>query len=295
MYEEALEYEDDFSEIEIWSEFRFDTPEEGLASLMSALGDSMPALDYTIARIPKRSGGMRELNIPNPRLKQVQRSILVKLLGGIPCHPSAMGFRTGRSIVDNAKIHSNKKIILKMDIKDFFQSTDADRVRELFSGLGWDQDAADLLTEICTHGGGLPQGAPTSPCVSNLVNFWMDARLNGIAGRSGGHYSRYADDMTFSFKSDNPKIINHVRYLAGAVVRGYGYAINPAKTSVIRSHQQQRVTGLVVNEKARLPRARRRFLRAVEHHLATRRPITLSEAELQGWRSFSRMVEQQST
>jgi hypothetical protein len=184
--------------------------------------------------------------------------------------------------------------VLRFDLCDFFPSTRAERVRQYFRRIGWNRPAAKLLARLCTHEGGLPQGAPTSPRLSNLVNYRLDARLAGMAAKLGGVYTRYADDITISFPDEGPaggRSMEHVgrdihtgrrapsaklernadtiRYVTSfvrKVVEEEGYRLHRRKKlSVRRRHHRQVVTGLVVNDGVNLPRSTRRWLRAVAH------------------------------
>jgi RNA-directed DNA polymerase len=261
---------------------------------------------YRSVEISKRSGGTRRLDVPNDALKKLQRGILHKLLNRLAVHPCAHGFVAGRSIVTNAKPHVGATLVLKMDLRDYFTRTTQQRVAEYFHGIGWDESTAILLAELCCYRGHLPQGAPTSPAISNLVNYPMDARIEGLARFESAVYTRYADDMTISWTiPDNLKTPDNQKRLADMVrktigdikglVRGYGYKLHHApKLRVAREHQRMQVTGLVVNEKLALPRKTRRWLRAVEHHRQTGQPATLSDAQWQGWQALVTMVEQAS-
>ena len=261
---------------------------------------------YRSVEIAKRSGGTRRLDVPNDALKKLQRGILHKLLTRLTVHPSAHGFVAGKSIVTNARPHVGATLVLKMDLRDYFTRTTQQRVLEYFHGIGWDEPAATLLADLCCTQGHLPQGAPTSPAVSNLVNHPMDARIEGLARSQSAVYTRYADDMTISWTiPDNLKtpvnqkrLANMVRETIGNIkglVRDYGYKLHHApKLRVAREHQRMQVTGLVVNKKLALPRKTRRWLRAVEHHRQTGQPATLSDAQWQGWQALVTMVEQAS-
>jgi retron-type reverse transcriptase len=293
----------------------------GVAELARRLGVSVQELRsvepvYRPFTIPKRSGGTRQILAPDERLKALQRRILRRLLRRLRCHPAAAGFERGRSIVTNALPHLGKPVIVRLDLKDFFVSTRAARVRKYFRTIGWDREAAWLLTRLCTHGGGLPQGAPTSPRLSNLVNHRLDARLAGLAAyagptqfrnpRTGGPvvgpqvrveatYTRYADDLTFSFDSDDPKRIHDLIWRVRRIVEQEGYTLHlRKKLSIRRRHQRQVVTGLVVNERVNLPRATRRWLRAVEHRLARGEVATLTPAQFAGWRALRHMNDAQA-
>jgi retron-type reverse transcriptase len=254
-------------------------------------------LHYRWARIPKRGGGTRLLHSPNPTLKQVQRRLLRRVFGRLKVYPAAHGFCRGRSIVTHARQHVGQAVIVRLDLCDFFPSTRGDRLLAYFRRIGWNRGAALMLYRLCTKRiqgrVGLPQGAPTSPILSNLVNYRLDARLSGLANRSGARYSRYADDIVFSFSRDERRFIRGVIRRARRILYENGYRIHQAKFRVLRRHQRQAVTGLVVNEKAQLPRKTRRWLRAVEHHLRTGRSATLTRSQLAGWQAFSAMVEHQ--
>src|SRR5262249_47463637 len=181
---------------------------------------------------------------------------------------------------------------------------------------GWNREAAWLLARLSTYQGGLPQGAPTSPRLSNLVNGRLDARLAKLAAYSGPRqyrnlrtgerivgtsnytratYTRYADDLTFSFDADDPQGIHELIWQVQRIVEQEGYKLHLGKKLKIRRrHQRQLVTGLVVNERVDLPRATRRWLRAVEHRLARGGPATLTPAQLAGWRGLQQMIASQA-
>jgi retron-type reverse transcriptase len=260
--------------------------------------------------VPKRSGGARRILAPEPELKELQRRILRRLFGRLRAHPAAQGFERGRSIVTNAKAHVGRAVVVRMDLKDFFPATRAKRVYRYFRKIGWDRDASKLLTRLCTHEDGLPQGAPTSPRLSNLVNYRLDARLTGLAERRrvtnprtmgrledeviGATYTRYADDLTFSFPIDDPRLVRYVIRVTRQIVGSEGYELHlHKKLRISRRHDRQRVTGLVVNERVNLPRSTRRLLRAVEHRAATGGSPTLTAEQRAGWRALERMIERQ--
>jgi len=274
-------------------------PELGLMDLSRRLAKSVTELQATPVRyeeftIPKRSGGRRTILAPCPQLKQLQRRILRRLLGRLRAHPAATGFERGRSIVTNAAPHVGAAVVVRMDIHDFFPSTATHRVRAYLTGIGWSSEAVYLLLRWTTCDGGLPQGAPTSPRLSNLVNYLMDARLAGLAARLGAVYTRYADDITFSFGADDRCAAAVAVRATKRIVDDYGYRLHlKQKLSVRRRHQSQRVTGLIVNERVALPRESRRRLRAIRHHIETDRPATLTPRQLAGWDALSRMIEEQ--
>lgn len=272
----------------------------GVDELARRLGVSEAELRALVPRyrqftLGKRSGGRRVIEEPEGQLKRVQRLVLRRLLGRLRAHPAAHGFERGRSIVTAALPHARRAVVLRMDVQDFFLSTRAERVESYFRRVGWNADAAALLTKLCTHRGGLPQGAPTSPRLSNLLNFRLDARLSALARRYGAAYTRYADDMTFSFDADEHESIVSVIQTAKKALGEEGYRLHTErKLRVLRPHMRQTVAGLVVNRRVALPRETRRLLRAVEHRASTGRGPTLTPAQLQGWRALAHMVEEQS-
>jgi len=268
----------------------------GLDELARRLGMSPPELAsiqaaYRQFTIPKRSGGHRRILAPQKELKSAQRRILRRLLALLVSHPAATGFERGRSIVTNASRHLGRAVVVRMDLRDFFESTSARRVRRFFRRIGWNRPAARRLGELCTHRGALPQGAPTSPRLANLVNYRLDTRLNNLAAAFGATYTRYADDLVFSFDVDKRTQTKRLINLVKLIVREEGYRMHTRrKLHIRRRHQQQRVTGLVVNDRVNLPRRTRRWLRAVEHHHATGRSSTLTETQLSGWRAYASMI-----
>lgn len=247
---------------------------------------------YHAFELPKRSGGTRTIHAPDPALKTIQRQIYHRVLKRLPVHAAVTGFRPGYSIASNAACHVGQAVVVRMDIKDFFGSTTAKRVEKYLRHIGWSKAAAALLTRLCTHEGALPQGAPTSPVLANAVNFSMDTRLAGLARKHGAVYTRYADDLTFSFAEDQHKAIEQVIYFTKEIVQDVGgYRLHQKrKLRIRRRHQQQNVTGLVVNERIALPRKTRRWLRAVDHRMQHGGAATLTPQQRQGWAALEHMI-----
>lgn len=250
---------------------------------------------YAEAYVPKRSGGTRRLLIPDDETKAIQRKLLRRMFKALRAHPAACGFERGKSIVDNALPHVGQAVVVNLDVEDFFPSTTVERVDLYFRRIGWNADAAALLVKLTTHEGGLPQGAPTSPRLSNLVNYYLDVQLQSLATRRKGNYTRYADDVTFSFPKDYPKRVRGVVQKARHILKVHGYRMHRRKKLHIRRrHQRQMVTGLVVNEVVQLPRKLRRKLRAMEHRVLTDQPITCTPQQFEGWMSLLTMIDEQS-
>ena len=272
---------------------------DDLASRMGVTVDDLQQVEatYETVHIPKRRGGTRALAVPNPMLKFYQRRMLHRVLARLRSHACATGFEKGHSIVSNAAFHAGQDVVIRMDIRDFFTTTDGARLKKYVYGMGWNREASVMFVKLCTFENGLPQGAPTSPRLSNLVNIGMDHALSHMAHTVGARYTRYADDMTFSYSGPA------VDYVVATVIRGvvwttqaFGYQVHMRKKLHVRHrHQRQIVTGLVVNEGVNLPRSTRRWLRAVEHNMKYGRPTTISEDQLRGWQSYRAMVEQMSS
>lgn len=263
--------------------------------------------------IPKKTGGMRKISAPMPRLKQAQTWVLTEILEKVPLHDAAHGFVRGRSIVTNARPHVGKAVVVNLDLKDFFPTLTWLRVRGLFRSLGFSSEVSTVLGLLCTEPEVdeveidgkrwfvhkterlLPQGSPCSPAITNLICVRLDQRLTGLARKLGFTYTRYADDLTFSGTPER------VQTLLGAVrriVADEGFVLHPDKTRVMRRARRQEVTGLVVNDKLGVARDLVRRWRAVLFQVRRDGPAGKSLgpspdvcASLVGFASFVNMVE----
>lgn len=256
-------------------------------------------IPYTHFTINKRNGTPRQIWSPIPRLKFVQRWILENILNNLTTHGAAHGFVRGKSIVTNAAVHSNSALLIKLDVKDFFPSVHWRRVKGVFRHAGYPEQIATLLALLCTESPrqmvqqngktyyvalsdrALPQGAPTSPALTNIVCLNLDRRLTGLADKMGLRYSRYADDLTFSLPanststenatqpSDHNQLIGQLLGSVHKILREEGFILNGDKTRIIRMGNQHTVTGMVVNGEGvpRVPRKIKRMLRAALHNL----------------------------
>jgi retron-type reverse transcriptase len=242
---------------------------------------------YVTFEVPKKSGGTRRLSAPHRSLAAAQRWILDRIVGMLPIEPEAHGFVPGRSILTNATPHSGRSVVVNLDLKDFFPSIGFRRVRSVFRRAGYSPAVATILALLCTESPrrevvydgttyhvataprGLPQGASTSPGLSNLVARRFDRRLSGLAKKLGIQYTRYADDLTFSgddaFKSKVGYLMARVRHIAEAE----GFLVNESKSRVLRRNTAQVVTGLVVNDRPGVARDEVRRLRAILHRAKT--------------------------
>jgi len=215
---------------------------------------------YTCFNIKKRDGNKREIFAPMPYLKGVQRKILDDLLQRVGLNSHAEGFRKRRSILTNAGRHIGKKVVIKMDVKDFFPSITFKRILGMFISLGYPRQVSLLLTRLVTHNGRLPIGAPTSPAIANIVSTRLDKRFSRLGDKMDFDYSRYADDITVS--SDN-RGINKIIPFFKEIIREEGFEINETKMRVLRNAGRQKITGIVVNEKPNIDKKEIKKLRAV--------------------------------
>jgi hypothetical protein len=255
--------------------------------------------------VPRR-GGVRLLAAPKPRLKEIQRRLLRHVLAPIPTHDAAHGCVPGRSVRTAVAPHAGSAVLLRMDLEGFFAGIAAGRVWGLLRGTaGCPEPVAHVVTGLVTtvvpaqvwrglplpegaeardrhrrlglrlavpH---LPQGAPTSPMLANLVCYRLDVRLAALAATIGATYTRYVDDLTFS----GDRRIGQVWFpeRVSAILRDEGFRVNPAKTVAASAGRRQLVLGAVVNVRPTLPRPERDALRALLHNCATH-----------GWRTQTR-------
>lgn len=249
---------------------------------------------YHTYLLPKRTGGNRMITAPHAGLKRVQRAILREGFAYLALADAATGFRPGRSIRDHAAAHAGRAVVVSVDIDSFFPSTTYAQVMRVCGKVcdgRLSPRAVRFLTDICSYGGALPTGAPTSPAIANAVLIGVDRALAAAAERRGVAYTRYADDLTFSGDDHAVRFIPFARRL----LRGQGYRLDDRKTMIFRRGRRQVVTGLVVNERPDIPRPLRRRLRAALHQREHgQRPRwhdkSMSDQELRGWLAFSSML-----
>ena len=234
-----------------------------------------PKLRHYYYRIlTKESGNIRLIEAPKQALKKLQQRILSGILDKVPAHSATHGFVKGRSIKTFVSPHVGQRVVLRMDLRNYFPSFRAARIRAFFRTLGYPESVADLLGGICTtatprdvwkevrhdrdpiqfwetrvmyarpH---LAQGAPTSPALANLCTYRVDCRLAGLAARAGSRYTRYADDLAFSGDEAFESRAEHFSTHVAAILQEEGFAVNHRKTRVMRQGVRQRLAGLVTN------------------------------------------------
>jgi hypothetical protein len=273
--------------------------------------------NYLRFAIPKRGGGHRVIMAPKRRLKVVQRRLLELLVNRLPLSDHAHGFRAGRGTRTHAEPHVGRKIVIRVDLKNFFPTVTFGRVRGYLIALGYGFPVATALACLMTEAERQPvelddgtlvhvpvtnrhcvQGAPTSPALCNALVLKLDRRIAGLARKFGVSYTRYADDLTFSGDLDS-KQARKLVHLAGRIVEAEGFTVNDGKTLLLRKARRQTVTGAVVNDQLGLSRQERRRLRAMLHHQATgkaphdphRQPVT--DAQLQGKLAYLKMLNEE--
>jgi hypothetical protein len=212
-------------------------------------------------------------------------------------HAAAHGFVRGRSARTHAAPHAGRRVVVRVDLEDFFAGVTAARVFGIFRAAGYPEGVAHVLTGLCTNAvpvsesvpghwrlsrrlatPHLPQGAPTSPALANLAAFALDRRLTGLAGAVGATYSRYADDLVFS---SDARLRTPVAAIA-EIAHAEGFRVNARKTRVMGRGRRQTVTGIVVNSHPNVPRAEYDALKAILHRASLDGPAGLDPAHLLG-------------
>ena len=205
---------------------------------------------YKKVKIAKKNGGTRELRVPDYILKKIQRAICDTFLVYEPISKYAQAYRFGSSVQKNASYHINKKKILKLDIKHFFDSILYTTVKDkCFPSDRFSEPIRILLSVLCYYGDALPQGAPSSPVITNIIMKDFDIEVGSFCEKRNISYTRYCDDMTFSGDFDEKEIISFVK----EKLFSCGYLINNKKTTVVKEGKCQLVTGIVVNKRLSTP------------------------------------------
>lgn len=233
--------------------------------------------------IPKKSGGMRHIAAPKTQLKMAQRQILEQILQNLKISDMAHGFIKSRSVLTSAKTHNTSPdLLINIDLENFFPTITFERVRGLYQSLGYSGYIASLLAMICTYCERmpveikgetkyvktservLPQGSPASPMITNIICHRMDKRINGLCKKLGLTYTRYADDMSFSYIGDTENIaIGSFLNSIAKIIEEEGFHIKKEKTHILRKNNRQYITGIVINnDEIGVPRKWVKILRA---------------------------------
>jgi RNA-directed DNA polymerase len=279
---------------------------------------------YHYRILAKEGGAIRLIEAPKERLKRIQKQILGEILEKIPLHPAVHGFRRGRSIKTFAAPHVGQRVVLRMDLRDFFPSISAARVQAMFRTAGYPESVADLLGGICTNAAPralwmekrrqldplrmadarglyawphLPQGAPSSPAIANHCGYRFDCRLTGLAEACGAVYTRYADDLAFSGGEEFERGVERFSIHAAAILLEEGFGVHHRKTRIMRRGVRQYLAGVVANERLNVPRPDYDRLKAILTNCIRRGPASQNRdahadfrAHLAGRVSFVEMI-----
>ena len=267
------------------------------AELAKAMGIPVPQLrwlafhsdaptrtHYVTFEIPKKCGGTRRLSAPHQKLSAAQHWILTNILNLLQVHDYAHGFVAQRSVLTNAQPHVGATVVINADLSDFFPTITFPRVEGMFRKIGYSSAVATVLALLCTEcprqalqlgettyfaatgPRALPQGASTSPAISNQIAGKLDRRMSAMATKLGWRYSRYADDLTWSTTGEVKPSVGYVLARMRHIVQDEGFELNHAKTRIQRRSQRQSVTGVVVNDRMSVPRDTIRQIRAILHN-----------------------------
>lgn len=227
------------------------------AKTLYGLSNSLEKHYHTVY-LPKSDGSKRKLSVPDLILKLVQKSIADNILIQYPISKYAKAYKPGSSIQKNARPHVGKKKILKLDIEGFFDHILYSRVKDtVFYEEKYSESIRILLTMLCYYNDSLPQGAPTSPAITNIIMYDFDETVGAFCNEKNIAYTRYCDDMTFSGRFDEREIISFVK----GELRKLGLFLKNRKTAVISASKRQVVTGIVVNEKMNVTKDYKKTIR----------------------------------
>lgn len=227
------------------------------AKTLYGLSNSLEKHYHTVY-LPKSDGSKRKLSVPDLILKLVQKSIADNILIQYPISKYAKAYKPGSNIQKNARPHVGKKKILKLDIEGFFDHILYSRVKDtVFYEEKYSESIRILLTMLCYYNDSLPQGAPTSPAITNIIMYDFDETVGAFCNEKNIAYTRYCDDMTFSGCFDEREIISFVK----GELRKLGLFLKNRKTAVISASKRQVVTGIVVNEKMNVTKDYKKTIR----------------------------------
>jgi len=285
-------------ELAVWlqlhaSELAWFADLKGLGANAGAAQSKAKLAHYHYRILTKKSGGLRMIEAPKAHLKLIQKQILTEILDRVPVHEGAHGFVRGRSIQSFAAPHVGRRVVLRMDLEDFFPSISGRRVQAFFRTAGYPEPVADLLGGLCTNAvprwawagvqagcdtatifearklyarPHLPQGAPTSPALANVCAYRVDCRLSALAASAGATYTRYADDLAFSGDGEFDRSVERFASRVAAILREEGFEVQHRKTRVMRQGVRQYLAGLVVNARVNTVRADYELLKATLHN-----------------------------
>ena len=222
-----------------------------------------PNYFYRDFEVAKKNGSKRLISEPLPSLKEIQIWILRNILYKIPSSAFAKAYKPTVTLLENLRFHKKQSKVFTLDLENFFPSIRVEAVENEFLKLGYSKIVSKLLSKLCTRNGTLPQGAPTSPYLSNLVFKEADAAIAAYCKEHKIRYTRYADDMNFSGDFDENELLQKVT----ETVEKMGLQINAKKTKLMTTGMRQTVTGVVVNEKPQVVFYKRNELRQALYYI----------------------------
>lgn len=265
---------------------------------------------YHYRPLKKRFGCLRLIESPKPKLKAIQQRVLSQILSQIPPHDAAHGFCRGRSIRSFAAPHQGKRIVIRLDLEDFFPSVRVAHVRALFRAIGYGETVSGFLAAITTNSTPrsvwgsldylnqrkrlqtdryrwphLPQGAPTSPAIANLAAYRLDCRLAGLAHAMEAKYTRYADDLAFSGGEELSRRASRFCAEVAAIVMDEGFVVHFHKTKIMRRGERQQLAGLVVNEHVNVTRREYERLKATLNNCVRKGAASQNHANHPNWKA----------
>jgi RNA-directed DNA polymerase len=221
---------------------------------------------YRTFKIPKKKSGFREITAPYPALMECQYWIYHNVLKKIKIHPAAQGFTFNKSIITNSTIHIRQKQFLKIDLKDFFPSIKINRIINVFKKLGYNHRVSFYLASLCCYTDELPQGAPTSPILSNIIAKPLDARLFAFAKKLNLKYTRYADDLAFTGENIPSIFIEYITQ----IIEDLNLEVNGKKTILQKQKGKRVLTGIsIADNEIKIPREYKRNLKQEIHFIKT--------------------------
>jgi RNA-directed DNA polymerase len=264
---------------------------------------------YREHKISKKTGGTRTIREPNAQLKEVQKKLQGFLDTNAPVNSCAHGFRKNRSVVTNALPHIGNQVVIKLDIKSFFDSVTYEQVLGVYQSAvrthdyrniyGWLRIEGDLkkliekLSDLSWQPSGIPQGASTSPIIANSLLKRFDQRVFGFVYSNDGSYTRYADDITISYPVDDPALIRRTIKVVEEKLRDHGFRLNKKKSklNVLRPHQSQKICGITINDqRPTISRKQRKLLRAMKHRMENGGEVTLNKEQISGLEAYYNFV-----
>ena len=233
------------------------------AKTLYALSNNLDKHYHTVF-IPKSDGSKRKLSVPDLILKSVQKSIAQNLLCRRPISVHAQAYKIGGSVQRNARPHVGKNKLLKLDIEGFFDNILYSRVKDVvFCEEQYGASIRTLLTMLCYYKESLPQGAPSSPAITNIIMYEFDEAVGEFCAEKSIAYTRYCDDMTFSGDFDEGEVIAFVK----GELKKLGLFLKQRKTAVIPKNKRQVVTGIVINEKINLTKDYKKKIRREMYYI----------------------------